>query len=180
MNSLHVVVFLRSVGGRDAMVFQDVPDGLVADLVTEVADGTCDAVVPPIAVFRGQSDNEALELWADPWATRIRSLFEPSNFLATSRRCQARIVSGRAMVATSAIALRPSRLPISARVRRSPSFTVSSPGSWFRRMRFSATRYSFRRTRFVSNAQRYRRRQRVHPSATLRAPSCLETTRRVA
>lgn len=57
------------------MAFQDVPDGLVADLLTEVANGTCDAVVPPIAVFRGQSDNEALELWTDPWATRIRSLF---------------------------------------------------------------------------------------------------------
>ena len=47
--------------------------------------------------------------------------FEPSNFLAMSRRYQARIVSGFATQATSFSALRPSRLPISASVDRSGS-----------------------------------------------------------
>ena len=71
--------------------------------------------------------------------------FDPSNFLATSRRCHARIVSGRTMVATSASALRPSCLPMCARVRRSPSVSFNRPGICARRMRFSATRYSLRR-----------------------------------
>jgi hypothetical protein len=41
--------------------------------------------------------------------------------LRDERRCQARMVSGWTIVATSARACLPSRLPISARIFRSPS-----------------------------------------------------------
>jgi hypothetical protein len=68
---------------------------------------------------------------------------EPSNFLATSFRYQARMVSGLATQATSRSALRPTRFPISARVARSGSLNRNLDGSFARRIRFSAARYSF-------------------------------------
>src|SRR5262245_2870761 len=52
--------------------------------------------------------------------------FEPSNLRATSLRYHPRMVSGRAAVATSPSALRPSRRPIS------PSFARSAPESFGR------------------------------------------------
>ena len=45
--------------------------------------------------------------------------FEPSNFLAISRGCQERIVSGRTICATSWSALRPRRLAAEAKLIRS-------------------------------------------------------------
>jgi len=72
---------------------------------------------------------------------------DPSNFLAISRRYHVRMVSGFATHATSARHLRPSRLPISARVALSGSESRSRAGSCERRMRFSAARYSHCRSR---------------------------------
>src|SRR5215467_8728396 len=71
---------------------------------------------------------------------------EPSNLRAISRRYQARMVSGLAAQATFSRVLRPSRLPISASVRRSGSDRRSLAGRWARRTRFSAARYSFWRS----------------------------------
>src|SRR5262245_19870754 len=62
-----------------------------------------------------------------------------------SLRCQARIVSGVTMVATSASTFFPNRFPISARVLRSPSLSRSRPWICLRKIRFSATKYSLRR-----------------------------------
>src|SRR6516162_6034431 len=71
---------------------------------------------------------------------------EPSNLRAISRRYQVRIVSGLATQATFSRALRPTRLPISASVRRSGSDRRSRAGRWARRIRFSAAKYSFWRS----------------------------------
>ena len=68
---------------------------------------------------------------------------EPSNFLATSLRYQAKMVSGWATQATARSALRPRRFPISARVARSGSLNRNLDGSFALRIRFSAARYSF-------------------------------------
>src|SRR5262249_30922664 len=57
----------------------------------------------------------------------FRRAFEPSNLRATSLRYQARIVSGRATVTTSARTLRPNRWPISASVARSASDSFNRP-----------------------------------------------------
>ena len=65
---------------------------------------------------------------------RVDRCLEPSNFLATSFRCQARIVSGRTIRATSSSALRPKRWPILARVMRSASLRRSRPLTWFLRI----------------------------------------------
>jgi hypothetical protein len=54
------------------------------------------------------------------------------------------MVSGVTIVATSASACLPRRLPISARVLRSPSVRRTRPWSYARRIRFSAARYSLR------------------------------------
>jgi hypothetical protein len=73
----------------------------------------------------------------------LRRAFEPSNLRAISLRYQARIVSGRATLATSARTLRPNRWPISASVARSAFESCSRPLNWAVRIRFSVTRYSF-------------------------------------
>jgi hypothetical protein len=54
------------------------------------------------------------------------------------------MVSGRAIVATSSRALRPSRWPISASVARSASDSFTRPSNRIFRIRFSAARYSLR------------------------------------
>src|ERR1035441_6272215 len=73
----------------------------------------------------------------------LRRFCEPSNLRATSLRYHARMVSGRAAVATSPSALRPSRRPISPSFARSASENFSRPFNWPPRIRFSAARYSF-------------------------------------
>src|ERR1035437_987794 len=74
----------------------------------------------------------------------VRRFCEPSNLRATSLRYHAKMVSGRAAVATSPSALRPSRRPISPSFARSASENFSRPFNWPLRIRFSAARYSFR------------------------------------
>ena len=69
---------------------------------------------------------------------------EPSNFLAISFRCHARIVSGRTMALSASSAWRPKRLPMRASVARSGSVKSNRPGILARKIRFSAARYSLR------------------------------------
>src|ERR1039457_7367084 len=76
---------------------------------------------------------------------RLRNL-EPSNFLATSRRCHLRIVSGLTMVAVSAISL-PWAMAFSARMPRSLSVRRIRQSIWLRRTRLSSSRYSILRNR---------------------------------
>ena len=80
-----------------------------------------------------------------------RSSREPSeppdprslDWCAKSWRYQARMVSGLARRATGCSPLRPKRLPISARVARSPSESRQPGCRRVFKMRFSAARYSF-------------------------------------
>jgi len=41
-------------GGLDAVSLEDVADGLIGDLVAEIAQGTLDAVVSPVRILLGQ------------------------------------------------------------------------------------------------------------------------------
>src|SRR5262245_60669582 len=75
--------------------------------------------------------------------------FEPSNLRATSLRYHPRMVSGRAAVATSPSALRPSRRPISPSFARSASESFGRPFNWSLRIRFSAARYSIPQQQLV-------------------------------
>ena len=66
--------------------------------------------------------------------------------LCKTERCQARMVSGVTILTTSWSACFPSFWTISASVVRSPSVNRTRPVIWWRRMRFSITRYSLRRS----------------------------------
>lgn len=57
--------------GRHTMPLKDVADGLVADLVPEVAQSTCDAVVTPGGVLSGELEDEFFDLRSDGWATLV-------------------------------------------------------------------------------------------------------------
>ena len=97
----------------------------------------------PHALFsraiRTMSASNSFEILGRPGYSRF---LEPSNFWAINFRYQARIVSGLAMLAISLSALRPRRLPISARVARSSSFSRSFSGSLVLNIQFSAVGYS--------------------------------------
>ena len=88
----------------------------------------------------GPPDPRSPEWWRGRPGERRR--FEPSNFLAINLRCRARMVSGLAMRATGSRPLRPKRLPIFARVARSPSESRQPGCRRVFKMRFSAARYS--------------------------------------
>src|SRR5215472_8779553 len=131
-------------GWRDVVPAQDITHSLVRNLIAEIGQRTHDAVISPAPVLPCQPDYPRLHFGRDPWAAGIGTTAGASNFCATSRRYQARRVSGLATRATSCRALRPRRLATSARVDRSASDSRSRAGGCARRMRFSATRYSFR------------------------------------
>src|SRR5262245_34705163 len=128
----------------DVVPTQDVAYGLVGDLMTEVGQGAYDAVISPAAVLPRQPYHQRFYFRRNTRAAGIGTKADPSNFCATSRRYQARRVSGLATCAISCRALRPSRLAISASVSRSASDNRSRAGRCALRMRFSAARYSFR------------------------------------
>src|SRR6202171_4906064 len=74
----------------------------------------------------------------------VRRARDPSNLRAISLRYHAKMVSGRAVVATSPRDLRPNRWPISPSFARSASESLRHPFNWAFRIPFSAARYSFR------------------------------------
>ena len=69
------------------------------------------------------------------------------------------MVSGLATWATSASALRPSRLPIPAKVDLSASDRRNRAGRWARRTRFSGAKYSFLQEQFLVDQTGYVRQQ---------------------
>src|SRR5262245_3990676 len=97
---------------QQAVALQHITDRLVAHLVPQIGQRPHDPVITPAMVLPGDANDQLLDLALDPSRPGLRRAFEPSNLRATSWRCQARIVSGRATVATSASALRPNRWPI--------------------------------------------------------------------
>ena len=81
-------------------------------------------------------------------------------FLSDERaKCQPKIVSGLTMVATSCRACLLNLWPIAASVLRAPSRSRRRPLRWFRRMRFSVTRYSLRTQQFLIDAPSHVRQQ---------------------
>ena len=126
-----------------AVAFQDVGYGFAADLVPLIFEGAHNSLVAPSAVVPGHFQHHSFERLGKG-RPRAQRFLVPSNFLATSFRCQARRVSGLTICATSSSAFRPNCLPISARLMRSSLFRCSRPLSWFLRIRFSVARYSLR------------------------------------
>src|ERR1019366_6075880 len=118
MNVAHVVVCLRSGAGGRPWRCRTLP--------TVCSETSCPrlASTPTIrsspqdrfsSAMRTINSSTSLLIRGRPG---VRRFCEPSNLRATSLRYQARMVSGRAAIATSPSALRPRRRPISPRVRK--------------------------------------------------------------
>src|SRR2546425_11997549 len=74
MNSVHVVVVLRSGAGGGAMALQDVAHGLVTHGVAQVRQGSDDAVITPRAIVLSHADDQRLQLWVNrgtPWGFAV-------------------------------------------------------------------------------------------------------------
>src|SRR5215471_18743734 len=115
-------------------------------MMTQVGQRPHDAVVTPTRVLAGEANHQFLHLGGNPGAARMDTTLGAIELAGDEPRYQAGMVSGLAAQATFSRALRPSRLPISASVRRSGSDRRSRAGKCPRRTRFSAARYSFWRS----------------------------------
>src|SRR2546427_1436149 len=94
---------------RQRVALQDIADRLIADLVPKISQRPHNPVKTPVTVLPRHANDQLLDLPLDPRPARPRRAFDPSNLRATSLRYQARMVSGRAILATSPRALRPNR-----------------------------------------------------------------------
>jgi len=87
---------------------QDVADRLIRDLMSQIGESPDDPIIAPRPIFLGHSDDQSLDfslsIRGRPGTRRAR---DRSNLRAMLPRCHARIVSGRATVATSLSASRP-------------------------------------------------------------------------
>src|SRR5215469_4000959 len=101
---------------RNPLALQDIPYGLIRNVVTEIGQRAHNAVVSPTGILFGHLRNQDFQFRFDSGRAGKRRYWEPSNLWAISLRYQARMVSGLAREATWARALHPSRFPISANV----------------------------------------------------------------
>ena len=109
------------------MALQNVTHRLVTDGQAQVSQGSDNTVVAPGAIFSRHAHHQSLQFLADRGRPGAVRCWEPSNFFATSLRCQARMVSGFTMLATSAKICLPSFFPIAARALRSLSLSRILP-----------------------------------------------------
>jgi hypothetical protein len=84
------------------MALQDVAHRLIADDVPQISQRPDDTVITPVMVLFAMRTISCSTSRLIRGRPGLRHAFEPSNLPATSLRYQARIVSGRATVATSA------------------------------------------------------------------------------
>jgi hypothetical protein len=115
---------------------QNVSHRLIGQAVTQIGQGSDDAVISPAGVLSHHSHHQGFHFLSNPGRPGYCRCLEPSNSLATSLRYQAKMVSGLATQATARSALRPRRFPISARVARSGSLNGNLEGSFALRIRF--------------------------------------------
>src|SRR5664280_1651835 len=130
--------------GRHTVALQNIADRLIRDLMPQIGQRPHNPVIAQdrfSSAMRTINFSTSLLIRGRP---EVRRFCEPSNLRATSLRYHAKMVSGRAAVATSPSALRPSRRPISPSFARSASESFSRPFNWPLRIGFSAARYSFR------------------------------------
>src|SRR5215471_11395714 len=52
-------------GGEQPLAFQDVPHRLIADAISQIAQGTYNAVIPPRAILAGHAHHEVFQLLGD-------------------------------------------------------------------------------------------------------------------
>src|SRR5262249_50746174 len=128
----------------DAMPLQDVAHCLIAHAVAKIGQCARNPIIPPGAILLRHAHHQRLQFLVNrgtPWGLAQLGAVK---LLGHEIRCQARMVSGLTMVATSSKTFFPSFWPISARALRSPVLRRKRPCIWLRRIRFSVTKYSLR------------------------------------
>jgi hypothetical protein len=120
---------------------QNVSYRLIGQAVT-IGQSSDDAVICPAVVLSRHSHHQASTSGATAGRPGYCRCLEPSNFLATSLRYQAKMVSGLATQATARSAFRPRRFPISASGALG-MLNRNLDGRFALTIRFSAVRYSF-------------------------------------
>jgi hypothetical protein len=133
------------------MPAENVSYGLVRQPVAQVSQSTNDAVISPAGVLSRYAHHQGFHFRRHGGPAGVLAMLGAIEFLGTSLRYQARMVSGLATQATSRSTLRPSCLPISASVTRSGSLKRNREGNFARKMRFSAAKYSLRRSTHPMN-----------------------------
>src|SRR5580704_7392795 len=91
----------------DAVTPKYVSYRLIGHLMTQVGQGTGDAIIAPAGIFPRHPGHESFHVRVNCGRPGYCRCLEPSNFWATSLRYHARIVSGLATQATSRGAFRP-------------------------------------------------------------------------
>jgi hypothetical protein len=76
------------------VALQDIAHGLVAHSVFDVGQGAGDSIVAPEKFPFAKRTIRASTSWSTGGRPGYLRFFEPSNFFATKRLCQARMVSG--------------------------------------------------------------------------------------
>src|SRR5215472_11066286 len=78
----------------DAVPAQDIADSLVGHRMSQVGQCSYNPVITPAGVLASQANHQILDLWTGAWPAGRAALLGAVNFSATSRRYQARMVSG--------------------------------------------------------------------------------------
>src|ERR1022692_4433881 len=127
--------------GIQSAAVADVVDGRIAQLESEIVQGTHDALAAPGWIFLEQFDHEFLQR-ASTGGRPMGLVQAKVHFLATKTRNQRR-VSGVTRVANFPRRRRPTSLALRAsRMRWASVKRLGLPPSCSRRMRFSSWRYS--------------------------------------
>jgi hypothetical protein len=88
------------------MALQNIADPLITDLVPQISQRPRNPVITPVTVLLGHANDQLLDLSTDPRPARASTGLQ-AILRATNFRYQARMVSGRATLATSPRILRP-------------------------------------------------------------------------
>ena len=102
----------------DPMLFENVADGSIGNVIANVRQRALDPVVSPVQVFLGEAKDQIDDDLPDSWPADALALVAMIPFLATSVRCHRKIVSGVTMVVSSINAFLPRDLPLTAKSRR--------------------------------------------------------------
>jgi hypothetical protein len=105
---------------RHAVTAQNIAGRLIGDTISQVGDRPENPLIAPGPVLLRHPYNQFRDFFVDWRSTRASTRRDPLNSRATSPRYHARMVSGKAAVATSLRALRPDGQSRRASLARHP------------------------------------------------------------
>src|SRR5215471_4354285 len=112
---------------RDAVPLENVCDGLMRQVVTEVGQCACNPIVAPTGVLAGHVDDEILDDRINAWAAPMLTMFGTVELVGDQTTVPGQNGLWLVTQATSARYFRPRRLAMKANVERSGSESRSCP-----------------------------------------------------